>query len=206
RQMVDGACRSELDLHCRLLNAMAYADTFAFEELWDRSCPIEGIDGHLRRLSRSHAFVHACMNRALDLQNRIPDRLKLLWDVHLMAAGMDAEGWSNLVSTAHAKRLCGVCLRTMVDAEATFGTLVPSSVLDTLERQADAEPVDYRRLGDWRYMQWQNLRALPGWSARVRWMWQRLFPPRGQLEELHGPGRWSVLMLRRLRSGLSRLG
>lgn len=207
RQMVDGVCRSELDLHCRLLNSLAYADSFAFDELWDASSLIPGIDGHLRRLSASHAFAHACLNRALDLQNRIPDRLKLLWDVHLLVQSMDdAADWEHLVSTVQAKRLCGVCLCTLADAGAAFGSSVPATTLDALHRHADTEPVDYRRLGDWRYMQWQNLKALPGWAARGHWLWERLFPPRGQLEELHGSGSWPALMLRRMRSGLSRLG
>ncbi|MBC6962169.1 MAG: hypothetical protein DWB48_05405, partial [Nitrosomonas sp.] len=85
RRSIDGRLRSELDLHSRLLNAAVYADVFSFAALWESGQALPGYGASLRALSPRHALAHACLNRALDLQNGIPDRLKLLYDLRLLA-------------------------------------------------------------------------------------------------------------------------
>jgi hypothetical protein len=205
RRVVDGINHSELDLHCRLLNATLYADTFEFGELWGSAISLPGMGSNLRGLSPLHALAHACMNRALDLQNRIPDRLKLLWDIHLLLAKMDAPDWDAYTTMARSKKLCGISLHSLFAAELAFGSRVPTAAMDTLQGWADVEIVDYHRLGDWRYMQWQNFKAIPTVGGRILWAWERLLPGRGQLGELYGEGsRWRLL-LRRAGSALSKL-
>ena len=205
RLVVDGISRSELDLHCRLLNSAAYADIFAFEELWRDAMPLPALASSLQALSPLHAFAHACLNRALDMQIGEPDRLKLLVDIHLLAERMDAGAWQQFLSMAAAKRISGICLRTISDTVDAFGSAVPADVLEALRKAAEAEPIDWRRLHDWRYMQWQNLKALPGTRAKLTWLWERVFLTHGHLRKLHGEGSWSTLMLRRMGRGLSRL-
>lgn len=205
RRSVDGALRSELDLHSRLLNAAAYADLFAFEELWDSAQPLPGMGAQLRALSPLHALTHACLNRALDMQNAIPDRLKLLYDLRLLAARSTAEDWDALCALAAGKRIAGVCLRSLEDAARWVGATFPPEVGAQLQALSAAEPLDSRRLDDWRYMQWQNLRALPTLGARLHWLRQRLLPGAAQLRELYGEGPLWRLWLRRLRRGLRRL-
>ena len=205
RLLVDGVSRSELDLHCRLLNAAAYADIFPFEELWRAAMPLPTLGGGLMALSPLHALAHACLNRALDMQVGVPDRLKLLYDIHLLVGRMDADAWQQFLSLVASKKISGVCLRSINDTIAAFGSAVPGDALDALQRAADAEPIDWRRLHDWRYMQWQNLKALPGTRAKLTWLWERVFLTHGHLRKLHGEGSWSTLMLRRMGRGLSRL-
>ena len=204
RLMVDGVSRSELDLHSRLLNAAAYADIFTFGELWPDAMPLPACGGGLKALSPLHAFAHACLNRALDMQIGEPDRLKLLYDIHLLVERMDADGWQQFLSLSVAKQIGGVCLRSIDDTVAAFGSAVPADVLEALRRGAEAEPIDWRRLNDWRYMQLQNLQSLRG-TQKLKWLWDRIFPTRGHLQELHGEGRWIQLMGRRLVRGFRRL-
>lgn len=205
RLVVDGVLRSELDLHFRLLNSAAYADIFGFRELRDASLALPGMGGALRALSPAHALAHAGLNRALDMQNGIPDRLKLLYDIRLAAARNGAAEWRELCELATAKNIAGACLRSLEDAARMLDAPLPADVRIRLQAQADAEPLDYRRIGDWRYMQVRNFRALPSVSSRLHWLWERTFPPRAQLHELYGDGSWVLLMLRRMRSGWSRL-
>lgn len=205
RLVVDGVMRSELDLHFRLLNSVAYAEIFGFEELWDHSIALPGMGEHLRGLSPSHALAHAGLNRMLDMQNSIPDRLKLLYDIRLLADRNGPAEWDALCALAVEKSIAGACLLTLEDAERWLGALVPAGLQARLRALAQSEPLDYRRSGDWRYMQWQNLKTLPTLRERANWLRERLLPNASQLRELHGEGTWWRLMLRRLHRGLTRL-
>ncbi|MCC7097656.1 MAG: nucleotidyltransferase family protein [Thermomonas sp.] len=202
---VDGQLQSELDLHSRLLNAAAYAGIFGFDELWTSAQALPGMGTSLRALSPAHALAHACLNRALDMQNAIPDRLKLLYDLRLLAVRNSAQEWEDLCTLAADKRIAGLCLRSLEDAARTLGAEIPAEVSACLCTLASDEPLDADRLADWRYMQWQNLRALPSFGARLHWLRQRLFPGREQLRTLYGEGPTWRLVLRRLRRGLARL-
>ncbi|QNN69283.1 nucleotidyltransferase family protein [Thermomonas carbonis] len=205
RLVVDGVMRSELDLHYRLLNSAAYADIFGFDELWQEASTQQATGEWLRTLAPLHAWIHACLNRALDLQNRIPDRLKLLYDIRLFAARSGRPQWETLCDLAQAKHIAGPCLHSLEDAMQWLDADVPTDVLARMRGLAEVEAIDYRRLGDWRYMQWQNLKSLPTLSARMQWVRERLLPGTHQLRELHGEGGWWTLMMRRIGRGLARL-
>lgn len=206
RRVVDGVNLGELDLHYRLLNAPAYANIFAFDELWAESVALPALGGgSLRGLSPRHAFAHACLNRALDMQIGVPDRLKLLYDLHLMLGRLDDPAWQDLLALVARKGISGVCLRSIEDTVAALGTELSAGTCEALRGAAAREPLDRRRLHDWRYMQWRNLRALPGWAARVRWLWQRLLPTDGYLRAQYGEGSRLKLIAHRLRRGLARL-
>ena len=205
RLFVDGELRSELDLHSRLINQEAYADRLAFDELWATSIVLEGLPASTRGLSRMHSLLHACMHRAHDLSLHRPDRLKWLYDIHLLIAGMDAAAWAAFGDAARDKQLCGVCLRSFDDSATWFASVIPEDVLQTMRQAARTESLDSRHLGDWRYMQWQNFKALPDLRARVRWLSERLMPSRSHLEELHGEAASLLtLVFRRLRRGVAR--
>lgn len=205
RPTAGGVARSELDLHSRLVNTEAYAHCFTFGELLDASQEVHGLSPGLRALGNIHSLLHACLHRAHDAGLQRPDRLKWLYDIHLMLDRLDAVAWRDLITMAAAKGLCGICLRSVNDTIATFATLVPPEAMAELRAHAEAEPLDWRRLDDWRYMQWQNLKALPAMGTRVRWVWERIFPTLSHLRELHGEGNWLQLMARRLRNGWLRL-
>lgn len=205
RSTAVGVHRPELDLHCRLVNLPAYANAFCFDELWAAAIPLPGLNG-LFGLQPVHALAHACIHRAVDLCLHRPDRLKWLYDIHLMLARMDDAAWVDFITMARAKKTCGVCLRSINDTIALFATPVPGAASDELTRCADLEPLDWRRLDDWRYMQWQNLKALPTWRARAVWLWERLLPTRNHLQELHGQDAGMAgLLWRRIKRGFVRV-
>ena len=203
--VVDGVARCEIDLHDRLLNAPLYADVFTFDELWTSAVELPALGKSLKTLAPPYAFAHACMNRALDRQLSITDRLKLLYDMHLFCANLDQAGWQRQSALLRAKGIAGSCLPSILDAVDDMGTRVPEQVLAELASQADSESLDWRRFRDWRYMQWRNLRALPGMKPRIAWLWQRLFPPHHHLVDLYGESsRWKQAT-HRLKRLLSRL-
>lgn len=200
-----GGARSELDLHTRLLNAPVFADVLPFDVLWTRSMPVDGLPETMRVLCPVHALLHASLNRALDMQFAVPDTLRLLYDAHLLALKLTHDEWLQLRQEATERALCGVVYAML---EATIGALstpVPVDMLQALQSQAQSETLDSSRLGDWRYMQRMNLRALPGVRARLGWLWHRLLPGREKLRKRYGDASLSTLLWRRVRQGWRRL-
>lgn len=199
---VAGGNRCELDLHSKLLNAPLFADALPFDELWAASQPLPGLPAQLRALGAVHALLHACLNRVMDIQIGEPERLKLLYDVHLLADRLDEITWHQLQALACQRRIAGACARVFGEARRLFATEFPSSVLAALDAAAASEPLDWARLDDWRYMQWRNLLAVPGLGGRLRWLYERVFTTRSRMQGRYGEGNWWQLMGRRLRRGL----
>lgn len=203
--LVDGSSRGELDLHCKLLNAPLFSEIFTFDALWMPAIALPGLPPTVRALAPVHALLHACLNRALDIQTGEPERLKLAWDVHLLASRLASHEWEQLLAVAREKRIAGACMHMFDETRSLFATPFPLPVLSGLQAAAAGEPLDWTRLQDWAYMQWQNCRALPTLGLRLRWLHERLFPTTSRLRGRYGDGsRWRLLLRRFLR-GLRRL-
>ena len=185
----------DLDMHWRLANAPVFANCFSFEELQAASIPLPALGPTARGLGPVHAFVHACLHRGINVYTGIGDRLKWLYDLHLLAGGFGANDWQALEALCAQRRLSGVCAESIEAAAAAFGPVAPKSVLNTLNTARTHDRLDARRMGEWRYMQWHNLAALPDWRTRLRWLWQSLSPPTGYLEELYGPEQGRLRLL-----------
>jgi len=208
RLIVGGRVRSEVDLHSRLINVPVYADRLGFAELWEHSIALPGLDTGIRGLSIVYALIHACMHRAVDLFQHGPEKLKWHYEIHLLLSRMDQASWANLRALCLAKGLSGVCLRSFDDAVSWFGGELPVAERAALQRAAAGEQLDYRRIDDWRYIQWLNFKVLPDAGARLRWLAERLVPTTSHLQELYGRevslprllGRRMGRMLARLRN------
>ncbi|MFN7183309.1 MAG: nucleotidyltransferase family protein [Thermomonas haemolytica] len=198
--LVDGSSRGELDLHCKLLNAPLFSEVFPFDVLWTPAMALPGLPPTVRALAPVHALLHACLNRALDIQAGEPERLKLAWDVHLLVSRLAPHEWEQLLAVAREKRIAGACMRMFDETRALFATPFPPPVLSGLQAAMASEPLDWARLQDWPYMQWQNCRALPSLALRLRWLYERLFPTTSRLRGRYGDGsRWRLLLRRFLR-------
>lgn len=203
--LVDGSSRGELDLHCKLLNAPLFAEVFAFDALWTPAMALPGLPPAVRALAPVQALLHACLNRALDIQTGEPERLKLAWDVHLLASRLAPHEWEQLLAVAREKRIAGACMRMFDETRTLFATPFPPPVLSGLQAAMASEPLDWARLQDWAYMQWQNYCALPTRGLRLRWLQERLFPPMSRLNALYGEGARLRLQSRRLGRAFARL-
>ena len=198
RRTLGNGMQIDLDVHWRLANAPVFAELFSFDELLAASMALPALGPNARGLEPVHAYLHACLHRALNVYTGIGDRLKWLYDLHLLAAHFQPGDWRALQVICEERRISGVCAEGIEAAAMAFGPVVPHSVLAALNAARPHDCIDARRLGEWRYMQWQNLAALPSWGTRLRWLWQSLSPPTGYLQELYGPerGRVSLLMER----------
>jgi len=199
RTTVAGSLEIEFDLHWNLFNAPVFAGVFPFEELRSEAIALPKLTPVARGLSPPHAFVHACIHRAKNLHFGSGDRLKWLYDLHLMIQCLSTQQWGRVLDLCRRHGVAGICLDGMAQAADCFGTTVPANVIDALIAAQSGEVIDVRRLGSWRYMQWMNLRALPTTRSRLRWIWSQLFPPTDYLREIYGEefaGRTALLLAR----------
>lgn len=196
----------DLDLHWRLANMPLLRNLFSFDELLAASIALPRLASGARGLGPLHAFVNACLHRVENLGAGLGDRLKWLYDLHLLAGRFSAADWDGLQGLCIERGLCGICAEGIDTASALFGTSVPVSVREALRAGRARESLDATRLADWKYMQRRNLAALPSLRARGRWVWQRTFPSIGYLRELYNvDGGPLALWVTRTKRALDRL-
>lgn len=190
----------EVDVHWRLNNTTLFAHLFEFDELMATSIALPRLAPNARGLGPVDALIHAAVHRARNLANGTGDGLKWLYDLVPLAAAFGDGDWARAVRIAQQKQLAGVTLSALEAAEAVFACGIPGSVKRDLRAAAAGEPLDVSRLGDWRYMQAQNFRSVPGAVPRLRWLWQRLFPSGDDMRNMYGmDGPYARLWLERCR-------
>jgi hypothetical protein len=195
-----------VDAHWRISAMPLFSGAFEFDELFEMSVALPALGAHARGLAPVHAFAHASIHRASNVCSGIGDRLKWLYDLHLLAQRFNADDWDRLLDVCRERGLCGVVPVAIGATAAEFGPVVPADVVAALAAGRESESLDASRLRDWGYVQRQNLRALPTLSLRVRWLWQRVFPSKGYLRELYGQDvSVSGLWLERVRRAFGRL-
>lgn len=196
----------EIDIHWRLVNSVLFAQRLSFDELMKDSTAIPSLARNARGLSPVHAVLHAAMHRSRNLTNGIGDRLKWLYDFVVLEKHMSAADWDQLLREAVHRQLAGVTLSALEATNKTLGILTPMHVVEGLKDAASRESLDAGRMADWRYMQTQTMRALPGWKTKARWLWQRLFPSRDYMSYLYGEhGNYASLMWCRIKQAARKL-
>lgn len=197
----------DLDLHWALSDWPLLAGLPDFDALLADSVPLPGLEAGAHGLGAPHALLHACVHRASNLSAGLGDRLKWLYDLHLLAARLDMDGaWPRFVECCQESRAGGICAEGLAASAAHFGTVVPMAAMQALEAMRAHEPLDARRLADWRYVQRCNFRAMSGWRVRLAWLRHRLLPSDTHLRELYGAElSRSALLRERLRRAWARL-
>ena len=175
----------EVDVHWGIGGAPVYASRLEVPELFAGSVLLPRLSPFARGLKPAHALMHAVMHRALNL-HLVGDRLKWLHDVHLLAGHFSAVDWQFILEIAGERGLADTCLAAFEASRDTLGTGIPTDVIEGLATAARTEPLQAARMSQWRYIQWRNLRALPNWCTRLRWMWQRIMPSPGYLQDMYG--------------------
>lgn len=204
-------CRSvdgqlDLDLHWALSDWPVLDRLPQFAELMAQSRPLPALGTEARGLGNTHALLHASIHRASNLNAGLGDRLKWLYDLDLLTRTLTQEqAWPLLLEQTHHNRLAGLCAEALHATQALLHTPVPAWVEEALEIQRLDEPLDARRLSDWRYVQWRNFMRLR-WPERIVWLHERLLPSTAHLRELYQSHQnRPALLFERLRRALRRL-
>ncbi len=190
-----------IDAHWQLANNGVHFDCLRFDELAAAARPVPGLDGALG-LGPVHALLHACVHRLANIRDPVGDLLHWLFDIHLLACGLDAAAWSRLVHLAVERRLAGPCDSALAEVASLFSTPVPMPVRTELARAASGEPFRMERAASFRHYLWQSYLRLGG-RERLAFLRRMTFPSfaymRGQFD-LHSraqlPAAWARRLLR----------
>jgi hypothetical protein len=187
-RVVAPGLRHLCDVHWKIVNRLRVADAVRFDELAGAAIPLPTLGPAARGLGRMHALWLACVHRAVHHYDQ--DTLLWLYDVHLLVEALDAAGVEQLVALAERTGVRRICLRALLLARTRFGTRIPAAVLAALEAAPVDEPsvvfldrgirpIDVLR---------DDLRALPGWRAKLTLINEHVFPDAGYMRASYAPG------------------
>ena len=174
-----------IDLHWKVTNPHLFADVLTFDELIAAARPIPQLAGALG-LSSVHALLLACVHRVAHHQNS--DLLIWLYDIHLLAGGMDAVERGQFGELARTKRLRSICVAGLDLAQRRLGTALEPGWRDGLAGGGEVEPSAaflqqrVRRID----LLLLDLRALGGWARKARLLRETVFPPAAYVRARYG--------------------
>lgn len=174
-----------IDLHWCVANPRSFADALSFDEAWRGSIVVPAIEPVARTLGLSDALLLACMHRVAHHQDA-PDLL-WLWDIHLLAGSLTADGWAAFLRRAERARMRAVSLRGLVMARDRFATCIPADTLERLGANGQAEPAARFIGGDLRIVDVvrADLWATRGLRRRASLLREHLFPPREYMRAVY---------------------
>lgn len=188
-----GSCRHTVDLHWRALDPQAFARVLRYEDAVRVARPIPRLGAHVRGLHPAHALLLACLHRVAHHRGGRP--LIWLYDIHLLASSFSAADWECFLREVSAQRVAALCAKGLARAARTFGTPWPQSVRRDarLRHAADDVGRGFLEPRSRAAVALADLRALPGWTNRLRLTGQYLFPPARYMRETYAPGsRWPL--------------
>lgn len=203
------------DLHWRINNSSLLAPVLEFDALITRAVPVPALGVHARcpgpvdavLLAATHRATHHQMPMHLDGQAHRGDRLIWLYDLHLLASRLAPEELGELAARARRHRIAGLCLDALRTAQAAFGTIVPATLMESLERDAArAEPSMVFLRGGPRALLVAEVRALGRWRDRWHLLREHAFPPADYMLRKYATRRRWLLPALYVRRALGWLG
>jgi hypothetical protein len=164
------------DVHWKIANPQRFADAIGFDELADAAVSLPLLGPGARGLGRMHALWLACVHRAAHHYDQ--DTLVWLYDVHLLIGALDAAALERFIALAERTGVRRICLRALLLTRARFGTPIPPAVIAALEAAPEDEASTmFLRPGVRKVdVLLDDVRALPGWRARLTLLKEHLFP------------------------------
>jgi hypothetical protein len=177
-----------VDLHWKVTNPHLFAEALTFDELWTAAEVISELGDHARALSPVHALLLACVHRVAHHHNS--EKLIWLYDIHVLVSVMAPAQREEFLDLARAKRLRSICASGLDSAQRRFATQHPAGWLDRLKTGSD-EPIEptavflqhgVRRID----VLMSDLRAVGGWTRKMRLIREHLFPPAAYVRARYG--------------------
>lgn len=175
------------DVHWRLVNPNVVDRVASHEEIRSRAVLVVTGGGPIHVPSAADALVIACVHRAA--HHADADDLVWLYDIHLLAGGLSADGWRAFADAAARGRVAALCVRGIDLAAERFGTAVDREARGMLHAEArqGGEPSAMFLRKDLRLV--DRLRADVkhlGPAAGARLVREHLFPPFEYMREAYG--------------------
>lgn len=181
-----GGMRHAVDLHWRIASPRVFADRLAWDELNGARSAMPAVHASAAGPSDVHALILACIHRTAHHGNT--ERLIWLYDIHALANRLDAKDWEAFAALADTRGLAAVALDGLGAAGRWLGTVAPAAVTRRLAhaRSDPAVSAFLRPRRAYVHVALSDLRALPGWRLRLRFVREHLFPDRGYMARRYG--------------------
>jgi hypothetical protein len=181
--------RHAIDVHWRMSNVLAFADVLTYADLARDAVALPRLGPQALGPSTLHSLLLACVHRVAHHDNST--QLLWLYDIHVLTEALDDRQRDQFIAIAAARRVAAVCAAGLHAAAEAFGgqagdlaarldaapqTIEPTAAL--LERD--------RRLVD---VLAADIRALDGWRARARLLWEHVFPAPTYMRARYGTNR-----------------
>jgi hypothetical protein len=164
------------DCHWKISTQPLFANLLTYDEVDGRAVALPALGAHGRTLAPLDALLLACVHPTMHHRNAE----SLLWsyDVHLLASSLSVADAERFVEMAIDKQVATICLRQLKAAQARFATRFPESSIRMLAATRSREPTAVYLRPDRRWSDelWSGLRALSGWTQRVRLLREIAFP------------------------------
>lgn len=201
--------RHYYDVHWRISNhsVIAYGGMFDLEGCRERGVRVPRLGAQACTLCDADALLLACVHRLAHHADQ--ERLIWLYDVHLLIDAMDDQQTHWFMQRAEKVGLVAVC-RDALDRAAEYFGCRNTAIAAWLHAPAPATESVLRLLKQQRRggRLLSQLRGLPGWRERLRFLRQNLFPSRDyMLRRYEIDKRWKlpVFYVRRIAMALPKL-
>ncbi len=101
--------RTIYDVHWKIADPIVFADRLTYETLEPRAVPLPALGPSARRLGDVDAIAAACIHRVA--HHNDAETLADLYDIALLARGLDADGWQRLVGARVLGPASAACAR-----------------------------------------------------------------------------------------------
>jgi len=196
-----------LDCHIKINDYQFYANALCFDELMEHSVSIPQLAESARTLGPVHALLLACMHLVATIPLGNAGRLIWLFDLYLLAASLNDDGWDLFLDLAKDRGICGTCRHSLDAAREFFPVAVPTRVLVELEKTAENETFkpgqDMKR---WQYYL-QVFKSTRGAGNKARLLKEHFLPSADYLiEKYQTRNRFKLpfLYIHRIFTGLKR--
>ena len=171
-----GACHA-CDVHWKIANPQPFANLLPIDELRTRAVEVPALGTWARALGDVDALLLACIHRVA--HHADSHRLLWLYDIHLLADGLDRPAFARLTALAAATATTAICARGLGLARERFHTAIPQEAMAALAARPSPEPSELFLRPDRRKIDVlvSDLRLVGSWSARRTLLRQHLFPP-----------------------------
>ena len=171
-----GTCHA-CDVHWKIANPQPFANLLPIDALRTRAVEVPALGTWARALGDLDALLLACIHRVAHHD----DSARLLWlyDIHLLASGLDRQAFARLTELATTTAMTAICARGLGLARERFHTAIPEGAMAALAARGSSEPSEVFLWPERRKIDVlvSDLRLLGSWSAKWALLRQHLFPP-----------------------------
>ena len=165
------------DVHWKIATPQPFANLLPIDALRIRAVEVPTLGTWARALGNLDALLLACIHRVAHHDEST--RLLWLYDIHLIASGLDRQAFARFTALATATGMRAICARGLGLARARFHTTIPEEAMAALAAPGAPEPAEMFLRSDRRKIDVliSDLRLVGSWSARRALLRQHLFPP-----------------------------